>query len=117
MPEVCIDATLAGKSRVALLLNSGARDLELVVPKGLTKKLGIKSIGKTKLFFGGVTYTGEIGSTEVRVENPETKEERTGVLEVISLPDKVLDRPLLGVVGQEKLRIVPDTVAGKAIFK
>jgi hypothetical protein len=39
------------------------------------------------------------------------------MLEVISLPDDVLDEALLGVSGQEKLRILPDTVTGRPIFK
>lgn len=38
-------------------------------------------------------------------------------MEVLVLPGRVLDRPLLGIIAQEKLRIVPDTVAGEVIFK
>jgi hypothetical protein len=57
------------------------------------------------------------GEARVEIEDPRTAQKRVAKLEVLVLPDKVLDRPLLGIIAQEKLRIMPDTVAGEVIFK
>jgi hypothetical protein len=116
MPEVWIEAWV-GKSKLNLLLNSGARDLELVFPSRLTVKLGIKLGRKTKVLFGGREFLAGVGKTRLKVKDSKLGEERVGELEVVSLPDEVLDQPLLGVLGQEKFRVTPDTVTGEAVFK
>jgi predicted aspartyl protease len=117
MPEVYVDAILKGKSEVKerILLNSGARDAELILPRRVAKKVGVVVKGKVKVFLGR-EMKGELGFLEVTVQNPETGEKRTRVLETVVLPDRVLDCPLLGIVGQEKLGVTPDTRTGKPIF-
>lgn len=118
MPEVFIKAILATEHRKItedLLLNTGARGAELIVPGRTAKKIGMKSHGKVRVFLGR-ELKGDVGSLEVTIQNPETGEKRTRVLETIVLPDKVLDCSLLGVVGQEKLGVIPDTRIGKPIF-
>jgi len=117
MPEVYVEATLAGKFKVNLLLNSGARDLEIVVPATLIRKLGVKLSKKTEVIFGGVKYSTKAGLIEAKIRDPETGKERSSLLEIVPLPSSALDCPLLGVVGQEKFRITPDVPAGKVIFK
>lgn len=116
MPEVWIKALVEG-SEIDLLMNSGARDLELVVPSRLAKKLGIKLPDETEVLFGGTKYRAEVGKAKVSVRNPKTDEERVSEVEVVSLPDEALDQPLLGVLGHEKLRIIPNTITGEAIFE
>jgi hypothetical protein len=59
---------------------------------------------------------GKVGKVEVCVENPTTGERRIRTLEAIVLSDRVLDCALLGVEGQEKLGVIPDTRVGKPIF-
>lgn len=119
MPEVFIEAILVGsKGRVdeKLLLNTGAREVELAVRRSLAKKLGIKRSGKVKVYFGGRVLKADVGLVKATIRNPDTGEERTSLLEAAVLPNKTLDCSLLGVVGQEKLRVAPDTRIGKVIF-
>jgi predicted aspartyl protease len=120
MPEVFVKALVScgdRKASVELLLNSGARNAELVLRKSLAERLELKTAEEVEVHFGCVKIRGSAGALEVRVENPETGELRTAVLEAIVLPNDVLDCSLIGVIGQEKLRIIPDTSTGKAIFK
>jgi predicted aspartyl protease len=120
MPEVFVSAKLSYKDNetiVELLLNTGGMEVGLAVPKSLAKKLGVEPERKTKVHFGGVEHEVGVSSIEVTVEDPETGEERTKELETIVFPDVVLDRPLLGVMGLENLRIIPDVVTGKPLFK
>lgn len=116
MPEVLVKARV-GKARMRLLLNSGARDLELVLPLKTAIRAGVKMSKRARVVFGGRELQAKAGYVDVTVEGPKPGESRKSKLEVVVLPDKLLDCPLLGVVGQEKLRIVPDTVSGEAIFR
>lgn len=91
--------------------------MELVVPSKVASRLGIRTSGTEKVLFGGRRIVAKKGETRVEIEDPRTAQKRVAKLEVLVLPDKVLDRPLLGIIAQEKLRIMPDTVAGEVIFK
>lgn len=120
MPEVFIKAILvSGGQKITenLLLNTGARGAELVIRRSLAKSLGMKTRKKTKVYPLGPELRGDVGSVEVTIRNPETGEKRTSLLEAIVLSNKTLDCSLLGVVGQEKLGVIPDTFIGKPIFK
>ena len=120
MPEVLVEARLVHGGRrlgTSLLLNSAAREAELLIPRKLAKKLRLKTSEKVAVEFGGFKVKGNLGSAEVTVRDPKTGKERTSTLETIVLPDKVLDVPLLGVVGQEKLRVIPKTTTGEPIFE
>jgi predicted aspartyl protease len=116
MPEVWIEA-FVGKRKVNLFLNSGATDLELVLPSRTASRLGIETSGTEKVLFGGRKVTARRGEAQVEIANPGTGEKRVARLEVLVLPDRVLDRPLLGIGAQEKLRVTPDTVTGEVVFK
>lgn len=120
MPEVFIKATLASGGRKItenLLLNTGARGAELVIRRSLAKRLGLKTAKKMRVYPIGPELRGDVGSIEVTILNKEKGEKRKSLLEAIVLPDKALDCSLLGVVGQEKLGVIPDTFVGKPIFK
>jgi predicted aspartyl protease len=116
VPEVWVEGHI-GESSIRFLLNSGARDLDLVLPAKLSSELGVKLGGEARVLFGGEEVKARVGEARLTIRDPETGKERTSMLEVISLPDDVLDEALLGVSGQEKLRILPDTVTGRPIFK
>jgi hypothetical protein len=62
MPEVYVDAILKGESevRVRVLLNSGARNAELILPKRVAKRVGLVVKGKVKVFLGR-EMKGELG--------------------------------------------------------
>lgn len=120
MPEVFIEVEVHSdrqQVKELFLLNSGARGLELVVPKSLAKKLELRVLRRMKVYPIGGEIEGDVGMLEARIRNPETGEERRAMLEAVVLPDGILDCPLLGVVGQEKLGVAPNTVTGKAIFE
>jgi predicted aspartyl protease len=104
------------RAEVELLLNSGGRGTELAIPKSLAKKIGLNPSRRATVIFGGSKFRAPAGEVKVEVENPKTGEKRGAVLEAVVLPDKVLDCALLGVVGQEKLRVAPNTPLGEPIF-
>jgi hypothetical protein len=118
MPEVFVRTELIAKRKlvVELLLNSGGRGAELVISKGLARKLGLKPRTSGWIHFGDRKFRAEIADLRVRVKNPKTREVRESVMEAAVLPGAVLDCPLLGVVGQEKLRITPNVPLGEVIF-
>jgi predicted aspartyl protease len=118
MPAVFASSVLiCGKRKVRakVLLNTGGIDAELVIPKKLANRLGLKATGKAQISFGGRSYLADSGPVEVIVEGG--KEKRRATLDSIVLPDEVLGRPLFGVTGLEKLRVIPDVIAGKIIFR
>ena len=120
MPEVLVEARLAHgerELRTSLLLNSAAREAELLIPAKLAKKLRLRASEKVVVEFGGIRIKGDLGVAKVTLRDPKTRKERTSTLEAIVLPDKMLDVPLLGVVGQEKLRVIPRTTTGEPVFE
>jgi len=118
MPAVYVDLVLRGERRVELkgLLNSGAEDIELVVPASVARELGCKSRGKSEIAFGGRRYSADTLEVDVEVRNP-GGEARRARLRCLSLPDRLIDCVILGTDAQAELGVIPDTVAGKPIFK
>lgn len=118
MPEVLVNVILESRNRIETkgLLNSGARDVELVVPARIARKLGVKKEEKCEIFYGKIILA-DVGRVKASVKNPETGEERRADLSCIILPDEEIDCVVLGTLAQEKFRVIPDTVSGKPIFK
>ena len=87
----------------------------LVIPRSLWAKLGLKATGKMQIEFGGKTHWADVCPIELVVRKKAKK--RRAELESAVLPNEVLTRPLLGVEGLEKLRIIPDVTTGEVIFK
>ena len=118
MPEVFVDLILEGRSKIELkgLLNSGARDVELVLPRSVAGRLGVRKKGRCEVFYGRKRFA-DVGSVKTLIKDPESGESRGATLDCIILPDEEIDCVILGTVAHEKLRVIPDTVAGKPIFK
>jgi predicted aspartyl protease len=118
MPAVFLDVILhaSKKVHVKALINSGAQDLELVVPRSVWKQMGAKAERKSCLIFGGKNFLSDTCKVEVQVRNPETGEVRTAELDCSVLPDKELDCVLFGTEAQAKLGVIPNTRTGKPLF-
>lgn len=118
MPAVFVDLLLEGQRKVELkgLLNSGATDLEVVVPRRVWKGLGVRAEKKGELAFGGRRFPTGLCKVKASVKNPETGEERSTELWCAVLPDRELDCVLLGTEAQAKLRVIPNTAEGKPLF-
>ena len=118
MPGVFADSTLMYGQReikAKVLLNTGGLGVGLVIPGSLSAKLGLKATDKMRIEFGGKSYWADVCKIKFVVRKK--AEERGAELESAVLPDAVLRRPLLGVEGLEKLRIIPDVTTGEVIFK
>ena len=91
--------------------------MEVVLPRGISKELGVEKKGKCELGLFGKKRLADLGEVDVCVRNPESGEERKGRLDCAILSDKEIDCVILGTEAQAKLRVIPDTVTGKPIFK
>jgi predicted aspartyl protease len=118
MPAVFLEITLEAGRKVSVkaLLNSGAQDLEVVVPRSVWKQMGAKRERRCGLIFGGKSFLSETCRVKAEVRNPETGEVRTAELDCSVLPDKELDCVLLGTEAQAKLGVIPNTKSGKPLF-
>ena len=98
--------------RKKFLLNSGAEDLEAVIPERLARELGIPFKYDGVLDFGGPV---PCGTTEVEILTTGTAERGAG-LKCHILHDERLDKPLLGFLAMEKLGIILDIKNRKVLF-
>lgn len=114
-----MDLELSARKKIGLkgLLNSGAEGIEIALPKSIAKKLGVERKGKCELLLFGKKRLAEAGEVHVSVKNPATNETRQASLRSVILPDAELDCVILGTEAQAALRVIPDTVTGKPIFK
>ena len=119
MPVVFLNVELKANRRVEAraLLNSGAEDLDLVLPESLARHLGLKKEGFCDLLLFGRKRKAWTGKLEVSAVNPESGEKRKAEMRAVVLKDKEVDCVILGTEGQGKLRVIPDTVSGRPVFK
>lgn len=117
MPEVLIPAELKGKKgmkEIIMLANSGSD--YTILPTSIANEIGPKKLGrKIELKVGGGGMVkGELCLIEIKVRDPESKEERSEEVEAIIL--KGQDEPLAGISTLEKLGILLDMKNGKFKF-
>jgi hypothetical protein len=118
MPVVFLNVELKANRRVEVkaLLNSGAEDLDLVLPESLARYLGLKKEGSCDLLLFGRRRKTWTGKLEVSAINPESGEKRKAEMRAVVLKDKEVDCVILGTEGR-KTEVIPDTVSGRPVFK
>jgi hypothetical protein len=115
MPALYLTAELTYKRkslRKKFLLNSGAEDLEVVIPEKLANRLEIPFRYDGVLDFGGPVPCGTaaIGIT-IKSAGKRAR------LKCHILPDERLDKPLLGFLAMWKLGIILDIKDRKVLFR
>jgi predicted aspartyl protease len=116
MPAIWCKVGLKGRTGevdVTSLLNSGS-DL-VVLPKRIAKEISPNPVGDVEVeLANGKIVRRKVYEVDLWIENPDTGEKREAKVQA-TIEER--DYPLIGISAMEKLKIVPDVVSGKILFK